>query len=81
MKYVEGSLSPREKRPGREVGHSPLSYAGINNTEIPHHNAVRLALIRCYVAIPFQPFLGRARFPPAVTLFVSCLYTFTRLRI
>jgi hypothetical protein len=45
-------------------------------TAIPRYNAVRLAPIRYYPAIAFQPFLGVARFPPYVTLFVSTFSTF-----
>jgi hypothetical protein len=42
-----------------------------SSTVVPRYNAVRLALIRYYPAISFQPFLGTARFPPSVTLFAS----------
>jgi hypothetical protein len=45
-------------------------------TAIPRYNAVRLALIRYYPAIAFQPFLGVTRFPPYVPLFVSTFSTF-----
>jgi hypothetical protein len=43
----------------------------VHNTAITRYNAVRLALIRYYAAIAFQPFLDRAHSPPTVTLFVS----------
>jgi hypothetical protein len=46
----------------------------IRTTAILRYNAVRLALIRHYAAVAFQPFLGMAPFPPAVTLFVSTAF-------
>jgi hypothetical protein len=36
---------------------------------------IRLALIRYYAATAFQPFFGIARFSPAVTLFVSTVFS------
>jgi hypothetical protein len=42
-------------------------------TVIPRYNAVRLARVLSYAPIAFQPFLRRAPFPPAVTLFVPSL--------
>jgi hypothetical protein len=55
--------------------------AGLN--VLPRYTAVRLALIRYYAAIAFQPFLGKARFPDRCNAICleGTILTFQRLGI